>query len=98
MIFHRDGSPRRDDASALPRSVPELGRSLQRERSLLGLTVPEVAARTGLPPVMLEALEAGTVDRLPDRVQTVKTLRGYADALGLSGERYACLLYTSRCV
>lgn len=92
MILHREGTSRRAEPATLPRSVPELGRALRRERTRQGLRVDEVSARTGLPPVLLDALEAGTVDRLPDQVQTVKTLRGYADALGLDGDRYALLL------
>jgi transcriptional regulator with XRE-family HTH domain len=80
------------DVLSLPRSVPELGRALRRERTRQGLRVAEVAAQTGLPLAILDALEAGTVDRLPDRVQTVKALRGYADALGLPGDSYALLL------
>jgi hypothetical protein len=52
----------------------------------------EVAAQTGLPGALLDALEAGTVDRLPDRVQTIKALRGYADALGLPGDSYALVM------
>jgi hypothetical protein len=93
VILHREAAPRRDgDSPALPQSVPELGRFLTRERTRQNLGIDEVSARTGLPQAMLEAFESGTVDRLPDQVQTVKALRGYADALGLEGNAYALLL------
>ena len=51
-----------------------------------------MSARTGLPLEQLEALEGGTVDRIPDRVVILKTLRGYADFLGLSGDRFVLTL------
>lgn len=92
MILNREGASRRDDAPALPRSLPELGRFLRQERAMHGYTVEEVSGRTGLPQGILDAFESGTVDRLPDQVQTVKALRGYAEALGLPGNDYALLL------
>jgi transcriptional regulator with XRE-family HTH domain len=72
--------------------VPEIGRSLRRERTRQGLRIEDVSARTGIDSLQLEGLEAGTVDRLPDRVQTLKVLRSYANSLGLSGDRYVLVL------
>ncbi|HEY3941535.1 MAG TPA: helix-turn-helix transcriptional regulator [Acidimicrobiales bacterium] len=91
MILHRDGASRREEAVE-PVSVPEIGRFLRRERTQQGLSVPEVSAAMGVPADSLEALEAGTVDRLPDRIHTVKVLRRYADFLGLPGAAYALVL------
>jgi hypothetical protein len=92
VILHREGAARGDGATALPRSVPELGRMLRQERALHGLTIEDVAGRTGLPAALLDAFESGTVDRLPDQVQTIKALRGYAEVLGLNGNDYALAL------
>lgn len=93
MILHRDGAgSRRGDAGRLPTSVPELGRNLRRARTCQGLRLEEVSERTGLPVGQLEALEAGTVDRIPDRIDVCQTLRRYADYLGLPGDRYALSL------
>ncbi|HMD46770.1 MAG TPA: RodZ domain-containing protein [Acidimicrobiales bacterium] len=69
-------------------SVPDVGRSLRRARARLGLRIEDVSARTGLDEVELEALESGSVGRLPDRVGILQTLRRYADALGLPGDSY----------
>lgn len=93
MILHRDGAAsRRGDAGGLPTSVPELGRNLRRARTRQGLRLEDVSERTGLAVGQLEALEAGTVDRIPDRIDVCQTLRRYADFLGLPGDRYALSL------
>ncbi len=84
MVLHRDGPTRRDEPAASS-SVPDIGRTLRRERTRQGLRLDEMATRTGIPEEQLEALEAGTVDRLDDRVSTVQALRTYADSLGLPG-------------
>jgi transcriptional regulator with XRE-family HTH domain len=92
VIRNRDGSSRRDDSGLLPSSVPEIARVLRRERTRQGLRIEDVAERTGLPVNQLEGLESGTVDRIPDQVETVQALRRYADFLGLPGERYVLAL------
>jgi cytoskeletal protein RodZ len=91
VILHRDGATRRDVAPD-PASVPEIGRFLRRERTHQALSIEEVSARMGVSADSLADLEAGTVDRLPDRVHTLKLLRRYADFLNLPGERYVLVL------
>lgn len=73
--------------SGPPPSFPDIGRVLRRARTRQGLRFEDVAVRTGLPVDQLEALEAGAVAAIPDRVVILKTLRRYADFLGLPGER-----------
>ena len=72
--------------------MPEIGRSLRRERTRRGIGLEEASTQTGVDPRQLQGLEAGTVDRLPDRVQTLKILRLYADFLGLPGDRFVLVL------
>ncbi len=89
MTRRHDGGNRRGDATTgTPSSVPEVGRLLRRARTRQGLHLEDVAARTGLNLHQLEALETGTVDRIPDRVVVLQTLRRYADFLGLPGDRF----------
>ncbi|MGO9456379.1 MAG: helix-turn-helix domain-containing protein [Acidimicrobiales bacterium] len=89
MTRRHDGGNRRGDAATgTPSSVPEVGRLLRRSRTRQGLHLEDVAARTGLNLHQLEALETGTVDRIPDRVVVLQTLRRYADFLGLPGDRF----------
>lgn len=83
----RDGTPGATRAGP-PTSVPEIGRLLRRARTRQGLNLEDVSARTGLPLHLLEALEAGTVARIPDSVTALKALRRYADAVGLAGDRF----------
>jgi len=61
-------------------------------RTRQGLRLEDICVRTGLPLAQLEALESGTVDRMPDRVATVRALRAYANYLGLSGDQFALTL------
>src|SRR5581483_2630175 len=64
-------------------------RSLRKAREQAGLTLDEAAARAGLSSTDVQGLESGTVARLRDRVETLRSLRTYADALGLPGNDYA---------
>jgi DNA-binding XRE family transcriptional regulator len=69
-------------------SVPDIGRSLRLARERAGLSHEEVAERTGLATTELEALESGTVGRMADRVETLRSMRTYALSLGLPGNEY----------
>lgn len=89
MTRRRDRGPRRDDApTGTPSSVPDVARLLRRARTRQGLRIEDVSVRTGLNLHQLEALETGTVERIPDRVVVLQTLRRYADFLGLPGDRF----------
>lgn len=88
MSRHRDTGARRGDARMTPTSIPEMAKALRRARTRQGLRLEDVSARTGLPLEQLQALEIGTVERIPDRVAIVRTLRRYADHLGLPGDRF----------
>jgi hypothetical protein len=69
-----------------------MGRSLRLARQQAYLTVDEAAARAGLTAGEIEALESGTADRLRDRVETLRSLRAYADSVGLLGADYVAAL------
>jgi transcriptional regulator with XRE-family HTH domain len=66
----------------------DVGRLLSRERNRQGLSLRDVATRTGIPVSQLRAAETGVLDR-PDGLSTLKTVRRYADLLGLPGDRFA---------
>lgn len=82
----RDRSPYRNEGGA-PASATELGRMLRRVRTRQGLRLEEAAFRAGLPLEHLNALETATFDRSLDRVAILRSLRTYANFLGLPGER-----------
>ncbi|HUA94822.1 MAG TPA: helix-turn-helix domain-containing protein [Acidimicrobiales bacterium] len=88
MSRQRDTGARRGDARTTPTSIPDMAKALRRARTRQGLRLEDVSARTGLPLEQLQALEIGTVERIPDRVAIVRTLRRYADHLGLPGDRF----------
>ena len=69
-------------------SVPDIGRSLRLARERAGYSIDDMAERTALLANDLEALEGGTVSRMADRVETLRSLRTYANALGLPGNEY----------
>jgi hypothetical protein len=70
-------------------SVPDIGRSLRLAREKARLSLDEAAARAGIDGTEAELLESGTVARLRDRVETLRSLRLYAESLGLPGKDYA---------
>jgi transcriptional regulator with XRE-family HTH domain len=69
-------------------SVPDVGRSLRLAREQARLTPEEAAERSGIPVTEVEALESGAVSRMRDRVETLRSLRSYANSLGLPGNEY----------
>jgi transcriptional regulator with XRE-family HTH domain len=69
-------------------SVDDIGRSLQLAREQADLSMEEAAARAGLETTDLEALESITTGRMRNRVETLRSLRVYAESLGLSGSDY----------
>lgn len=71
----------------------ELGRYLVRERELRGLSRAEVAQATRIPPALLEALEEGTHEKLPERVFVQNLLKSYAGAVGLSADEVLMRLH-----
>ena len=88
MVRSRGDDPAWGDASLLPASVPDIGRSLRLARELADLTLDEAATRAGLRSAVVEALESGSVGPQHDRIETLRALRTYADSLGLPGDDY----------
>ncbi len=62
----------------------QLGRYLQMQRELRGLSLDDVARQTKIPPTLIGALEAGQSERFPERVFVLNYIRSYATAVGLS--------------
>jgi hypothetical protein len=88
VILHRDGSVRRIGADPTPASVHDLSRVLRQARAARGLELAAVSQQTGIPLDLLQDLESGTVDRLPDRVAILKALSRYAAFLNLPGDQF----------
>jgi cytoskeletal protein RodZ len=64
----------------------EFGTYLAQQRQLRGMTREEVAERTKISPSLLEALENGNAERLPERIFVANYVRAYAQVIGLSPE------------
>jgi hypothetical protein len=88
VVRIRGEDPAEGNAKVLPASVPDIGRSLQLTREAADLTIPEAAAQAGLGTAAVEALEAGSVGAQHDRIDTLRTLRTYANSLGLPGDDF----------
>jgi len=88
VVLGRGANPASGEAQVISDSVPDIGRSLLHARTQAGLSLPEAAIRVGVASSELEALESGTVARMPDRIETLRALRTYADSLGLPGDAY----------
>jgi transcriptional regulator with XRE-family HTH domain len=91
MVRSRGESPATGDANLLPASVPDIGRSLQLAREQADLTLAGAAQRCGLRSAALEALESGSVGLQHDRIETLRTMRTYANSLGLPGDEYVLM-------
>jgi Helix-turn-helix domain len=88
MVLSRDDSPVEGGGNLTPTSVPDIARSLRLARERAELTVAEAAARAGLGNAVVEDLESGNVVQQQDRIATLRSLRSYADSLGLPGSDY----------
>jgi hypothetical protein len=88
MVRSRGDSPAEGGANLMPASVPDIARSLRLARLRAELTVREAAARSGLETTVVEALESGDPGQQHDRIVTLRSLRAYAEALGLPGDDY----------
>lgn len=65
--------------------LSSLGLYLQSMRQEQGRTVDEVATQIFIRPALLQAIEAGQAEELPEPVFVQGFIRRYADALGLDG-------------
>ncbi len=88
MSLHRDSRPSPRELKVTPMSVDDIGRSLRRAREQADLSVEEAADRAGLECSDVGGLESITAGHMRDRVETLRSLRAYADSLGLSGSDY----------
>jgi hypothetical protein len=87
-VRSRGENPTGGDASLLPATVPDIGRSLRQARELADLTLAEAATRANLLDAAVEALELGHVGPQHDRIETLRALQAYANSLGLPGNDY----------
>lgn len=65
--------------------LKKIGEYLYREREERAIPLEEVAVKTYIPLRLLQALEQGQVERLPEPVFVQGFIRRYADTLGLDG-------------
>lgn len=80
--------PARFDTEQAQR-LSDIGEQLRQARIHHSLSLDMVAAYTRIRSHLLQALEDGQMDRLPEPVYTQGLIRQYADALGLDGEELA---------
>jgi hypothetical protein len=88
MVRSGGDSPTESGASLMPASVPDMARSLRLARERAELTVGEASSRAALGSAVVEALESGNMGQQHDRIATLRSLRTYADSLGLPGSDY----------
>ena len=75
--------PSTDEVKAI---FEDLGKQLQHQRELLGLSLDDVERHTHLRVYYLRALESGALDELPSTVQARGMLNNYAAFLGMDPE------------
>lgn len=64
----------------------DFGKYLTQQRELRGLSRAEVAAATKISAMLVEALEEGLPEKLPERVFVHNLIKSYAQAVGLSAD------------
>lgn len=69
--------------------LKQIGEYLAQEREKAGMPLQEIALKTYIPLRLLEALESGQVERLPEPVFVQGFIRRYAEMLGLDGNKIA---------
>lgn len=60
---------------------PQLAAIFHSMRRMLGLPIDRLARVFGMPAPVIQALEAGRIDLLPDWAETLRVVRAYADAV-----------------
>jgi hypothetical protein len=91
IVRIRGEAPTKGDENLLPATFADIGRSFQLAREAAELTIPEAAAQAGLGTAAVEALEGGSAGPQHDRIDTLRTLRTYANSLGLPGDEYVLI-------
>ncbi|MGQ4647071.1 RodZ domain-containing protein [Lyngbya aestuarii] len=69
--------------------LEELGSRLRQYRTQQSIPLEEVAAITRIQPRLLNAIEEGRLEQLPEPVYIQGFIRRFADALGLNGAEFA---------
>jgi cytoskeletal protein RodZ len=65
--------------------LQELGESLRQNRQNRQLSIGEIASRTRIQPRLVQAIEEGHIEMLPEPVYVKGMVKRYADSLGLDG-------------
>jgi len=73
----------------LAEKLGELGAKLQQVREQKLMSLEQVAAKTMIQPRLLNAIEQGKLEQLPEPVYTQGFIRRFAEALGLDGAEFA---------
>lgn len=75
--------------------LAEMGSYLRHLREEQALTLEEVAAKTKVQPRLLNAIEEGRLEPLPEPVYIKGFIQRYADVLGLNGAEFASVFPTA---
>lgn len=75
--------------------LAEMGGYLRHLREEQALSLEEVAAKTKVQPRLLNAIEEGNLEPLPEPIYIKGFIQRYADALGLNGAEFASVFPTA---
>ncbi|MEB3180547.1 MAG: RodZ domain-containing protein [Nostocaceae cyanobacterium] len=99
MMKWRSKKNKRDDSHPLEQQraekLAELGSQLRSTREQLGFNLEEVAAYTKIQRRLLQAIEEGKLEELPEPIYTQSFIRQYAHALGYNGAEFASAFPTA---
>ncbi|MBE9228516.1 helix-turn-helix domain-containing protein [Phormidium sp. LEGE 05292] len=78
------------------KKLAEMGEYLRHLREQQALSLDDVASITKVPARMLNAIEEGRLEPLPEPVYTKGFIKRYAEALGLNGSEFASVFPTAQ--
>jgi len=80
---------------SMAEALAAIGRQLKEQREVQSLSIAEISGRTKIQQRLLQAIEAGDLEPLPEPVYIQQLVRRYAETLDLQGEEVARALPVS---
>ncbi|WP_066375199.1 MULTISPECIES: RodZ family helix-turn-helix domain-containing protein [unclassified Anabaena] len=89
LNFKKNDLPKPSLEQQRAEKLAEMGSKLSAARQQLGLSLDEMVAHTRIPRRLLQAIEEGNLEDLPEPIYIQGLIRQFADAVGFKGAEFA---------